>query len=353
MIAFKQKYSKYSLPAFILLAGSLVIIIILNLDIFSYNHSIPEYRGAAVLPGYASGKNLGLSDIDFLLDSLNRDSCVANLKSSALSFYQSLEQKKQGGVPILVYHHVCPEHDNRDISLKDFADHLQILYDNGFRPIGLQEFLTFDFNLKKDQKPYILTFDDGWQDQFRVVHNQSDNLVVHDDCAIKVLQDFNRKHPDFNLRGVFYISLDKIPFGQKKYVSKKLNYLMDLGFEIGNHTLGHDNLASIPLDEFDRSIDEFMKNMESEMGFRSLMVKSLAFPYGSIPKDEAKWDYLNNYSFNNDSHSFLVFMSCIRKPCPLPGTLEFENANHILPRIPVSKNTVYSLIKRDDIYAVP
>ncbi|MBN1755997.1 polysaccharide deacetylase family protein, partial [bacterium] len=328
-----------------ILKGFLSLVILLSLvglalliggqSVFKRYFAISNFNPQlSTFPGFFSSKSLTLSEQYNQNGTHRRDSTVVFLDNSATQYFQGREKVSQGGVPILLYHHVCNKHQKVTVSPAQFERQLEALYEANFRPIGLQEFLTFDLGLKPGQKPFILTFDDGWQNQFEAKHKDNMELMVSDSCAVGIMAEFNKKYPDFKMRGVFYLSLDKIPFGQKNIVAEKINYLMDLGFEIGHHTTGHDNLEMLPLKKFDRAIHHFMKEMEKEMGFRSFRVTSLAFPYGSIPSDQEKWEYLRNYSYDN-LHNFVVFMSCQNKLCPLPGTEAFEALEGILPRITV------------------
>ena len=54
--------------------------------------------------------------------------------------------RQQQGIPVLLYHHVLPEAYNRNftdnpavISLENFTEQMQYLYDNDFRTLSLDE----------------------------------------------------------------------------------------------------------------------------------------------------------------------------------------------------------------------
>ncbi len=45
------------------------------------------------------------------------------------------------------------------------------------------------------------------------------------------MEAFNEAHPDFGLKGIFYLN-GGYPFKQKELVDYKLNYLLDNGLEL-------------------------------------------------------------------------------------------------------------------------
>ena len=62
-----------------------------------------------------------------------------------------------------------------------------------------------------------------------------------------ILEQFEREHPEFGRAATFYVLPGASPpnrlFNQPDLVGKKLAYLKSRGYEIGNHTLWHANLA--------------------------------------------------------------------------------------------------------------
>jgi len=56
------------------------------------------------------------------------------------------------------------------------------------------------------------------------------------------MEEFYEKHPDFGLKGTFYVNLGNSTFEGAGTLQQRLQYLVDKGFEIGNHTYTHINL---------------------------------------------------------------------------------------------------------------
>ncbi len=73
-------------------------------------------------------------------------------------------------VPVLMYHHVSSHKGALvTISPENFESHISYLAKNGYKTLTLDEFLAFkkgEFSLPK--KSVLLTFDDGWIDNYLV-----------------------------------------------------------------------------------------------------------------------------------------------------------------------------------------
>jgi peptidoglycan/xylan/chitin deacetylase (PgdA/CDA1 family) len=63
-------------------------------------------------------------------------------------------------IPVLMYHSVSNDFDRLSISINNFEKHIRILKLMKFNII------SFDDDFKKYKKPLIITFDDGYEDNF-------------------------------------------------------------------------------------------------------------------------------------------------------------------------------------------
>ena len=97
------------------------------------------------------------------------------LKVIALSIFTAyLLWPSPGGIPILLYHHILPEEQNRlfrdnaaVISLENFTLQMQYLYDNGFQTITLEQLEAFLFEgVPLPPKSVMIHFDDGYYSNF-------------------------------------------------------------------------------------------------------------------------------------------------------------------------------------------
>ena len=111
-------------------------------------------------------------------------------------------------------------------------------------------------------------------------------------CALAVMERVSESHPELGRGAVFYISWDKVPFGDKGLVESKLNRLLDMGYSIGNHTLYHASFAGLARDRWDRTVNGALDRFHRNLGLRSRSVSSLSYPGGGLPKDVGAEEFM-------------------------------------------------------------
>jgi hypothetical protein len=134
----------------------------------------------------------------------------------------------------------------------------------------------------------VLTFDDGTSSQFRFIKNKKGELVPDPDSAVGILEAFFAKHPDFGHTAHFAIlpqNCFAVPDAdQMQYCDQKIQWLVDHGYEIGNHTMTHANLTDISTETFVQEVGEPMAWVRERVGDTPLnMSDVLTLPYGSFP----------------------------------------------------------------------
>jgi hypothetical protein len=185
--------------------------------------------------------------------------------------------------PVLCYHGVNLT-GAISVSPQRLRYDLEMLYDCGFflvTPDDLEEGLV---QVPEGRSPLMLTFDDGWQDQFDIVTSADGGTSISSQCALGILEEFCADHPEFGRGAVFFISWDKIPFGQPGLLEEKLNFLLDHGYCIGNHTLRHSSFMSLPREGWDEAIDGSLARFRPLIGLRTSGVTALSWPGGRLPK---------------------------------------------------------------------
>ena len=191
-----------------------------------------------------------------------------------------------GKVPILEYHLIQPEETRWGRSAENFRQDLESLYRRGYRPVGMNEYVSGRMLLPDGTRPFILTFDDSSPGQFRYVF-RGGRREIDPDCAVGMLAAFHRKHPDFALKGIFFVLTGAEQphklFGQPEYEGDKLRELVSLGFEIGNHTQWHANLSKYDAQVVRKQLALPVKEVaEIVPGY---VLKALALPFGMYPGD--------------------------------------------------------------------
>lgn len=169
-------------------------------------------------------------------------------------------------VPILIYHSVRPYYPGITNIVKEytvppniFDDQLRYLRDNGYTPITLDD-LTAHFNSNKSlpDQPIIITFDDGWENQYRY--------------AFPIMQKYG-------YTGIFYIYSN--PIDKKVFLKwDEVKTMVDANMVIGDHTKSHPELSKIKDDATLRQeIEDSKKIIEAKI---RKPVNDFAYPFGDF-----------------------------------------------------------------------
>ena len=209
-----------------------------------------------------------------------------------------------GRVMILEYHKIDLPEERWTRTPDNFRRDLQRLWERGYRLVSLNDYLDGRIALPKGTTPLILTFDDSSPGQFRFLEKNGD-WVVDPDCAVGILEQFETAHPSFGRAATFFVLPGASPpnrlFNQPDLVGRKLAYLKSRGFEIGNHTLWHANLAKYDETTVRKQLLEAQEWVQRHLpGYR---FRTLALPMGAYPK-ELGWAVsggLNGSTYRHDA----------------------------------------------------
>jgi len=209
-----------------------------------------------------------------------------------------------GRVMILEYHKIDLPEERWTRTPDNFRRDLQRLWERGYRLVSLNDYLDGRIALPKGTTPVILTFDDSSPGQFRYLEKNGD-WMVDPDCAVGILEQFEKDHPGFGRAATFFVLPGASPpnrlFNQPDLIGKKLAYLKSRGFEIGNHTLWHANLAKYDETTVRKQLLEAQEWVQKHLpGYR---FRSLALPMGAYPK-ELGWAIsggLNGSAYRHDA----------------------------------------------------
>lgn len=166
-------------------------------------------------------------------------------------------------IPILMYHGI----ENNAwgdttlfVKTKDFDEQMKYLSDNGYTPLFLSQIKS----ATNYEKPIIITFDDGYKDNY--------------DNAFPILQKFNFKADIFVitdwLDGKTYMTQDMV----KKLDSSGL-------IEIGSHTLAHVALGTVNDEEQEKQLFKSKEELDALLGKETL---TIAYPFGSFTSTTVK-----------------------------------------------------------------
>jgi hypothetical protein len=189
---------------------------------------------------------------------------------------------ESGKIMIVMFHNFIKEYKSGDklytTTFDEFRELLKTLYEMDYRLISLSDYLTNNISVPAGCIPMVFTFDDATSGQFNLIEKDG-QLVVNPESAVGILEEFNKTHPDFGLKGTFFVNLGLGTFEGAGTLSQRLEYLIDKGFEIGNHTLNHIELnkAKSP-DEIQKEIGgNYNKMLELVPGYK---MTAFSLPYG-------------------------------------------------------------------------
>ena len=235
-------------------------------------------------PGIATGEKSGAGQEGNAYGNSSSDAKVGNID------LLRVKPNEVGKIMIVMFHNFVDtfmptklDSGEYTTTFDSFRNLLQTLYDRGYRLISLSEYLNNDISVPAGCIPMVFTFDDGTRGQFNLVE-ENGRLVASRQSAVGIMEEFNRIHPDFGLKGTFYVNLGSGAFEGKGTLSQRLQYLIDRGFEIGNHTMNHINLAKAgSAAVIQKEIGGNQKKM-SEL-VPGYIMKTLALPLGNSPVD--------------------------------------------------------------------
>ncbi len=168
-------------------------------------------------------------------------------------------------------------------TFEEFGKLLPDLYDRGYRLISMSDYLNNNISVPAGCIPMVFTFDDGTSGQFNLVR-EGDELVANKQSAVGILEEFNETHPDFGIKGSFYVNLGGETFKGEGTEAERLKYLIDKGFEIGNHTFTHAHLNELKsADKIQEEVGQNQKKMYELIP--DYKMDSLALPFGQPSND--------------------------------------------------------------------
>lgn len=191
-----------------------------------------------------------------------------------------------GRVLILEYHKIDYPEDRWTRTPENFRRDLETLYARGYRLQSLNGLIERRITVPSGTTPVVLTFDDSSAGQFRYIE-RSGGLEIDPKSGVGVLEAFIHEKPDFGRAATFFVLPGAKPpndlFNQKEYQGRKLRWLVEQGYELGNHTLWHANLG-----KFDESV------VRAQLADAQIWVqryvpdyrfRTLALPHGVYPRD--------------------------------------------------------------------
>jgi hypothetical protein len=252
------------------------------------------------------------------------------------TLHRAARPNEIGSVMIVMYHDFGPREAKWTRTPENFKRDLETLYQKGYRPVSLSDFVNNEISTPAGLTPFVLTFDDGTLKQFEIT-TQSGEHHINPKSAVGVLLAFTESHPDFPLEATFFLN-GRFPFKQPELAQYKLSYLVERGMDIGNHTTGHQNLALKKYQHpeiIQRSIGHQAQHLESFLADSSYVVNTYALCFGQRPRREALRRLLQKGVCDGKSYENIAVLNVGSGPALSPSDTSFDPMN--LPRIRASQ----------------
>ncbi|MBP2628122.1 MAG: polysaccharide deacetylase [Firmicutes bacterium] len=161
-------------------------------------------------------------------------------------------------IPVLVYHRVGYTTDNFTVTPERFIADLRTLQQYGYCAISLEQFQSFidDRDVEMPDKPILITFDDGYIDNFE---NAYPILKQHGMIA------------------TFFIITDKLWIGDRLN-PERIVEMAQGGMSFGSHTVSHKRLGELATAEINDELAISKAVLESILG---KTVNAISYPQGS------------------------------------------------------------------------
>ncbi|HDR06652.1 MAG TPA: hypothetical protein ENN88_03375, partial [Candidatus Coatesbacteria bacterium] len=242
------------------------------------------------------------------------------------------EPNELGDIPILMYHHVSDRVNSiYNVPPAVFENHLLQFYEAGFVLVSLSDYCDDAFLVPRGSKPLVITFDDGHENNFRLLPDGS----IDPACAVGVLESFARERPDFGRTAAFFVNAGPwaVPFGDAATAGEKLRWLVENGYDIGNHTADHHNLRNCDPYQVRRQIGLCQAALYELCPELEGRVRFFAYPYGIAPRDPKGFEVVESGSFNGVAYRMELCLRAWEYPAPSPASPVFERLRLAIPRI--------------------
>ena len=229
--------------------------------------------------------------------------------------YEELKVDESGNVPIMMYHGIHNVTDNEytggnvdkdgyQRTTEAFIKDLEFYYKSGYRMIRLEDYVNGIIDVEAGYSPIIITFDDGLSNNLKVTGLDSDgNIIIDPNCAVGVLESFKQKYPDYNVTATFFINGGL--FNQSEYNEKILNWLIDNGYDIGNHTYSHVDFTTVSKDKSVQEVGSMYNLLDKYIPGK--YVNIVALPFGSpYDKDHENFNSILSGVYNDKEYNTIA-----------------------------------------------
>lgn len=243
---------------------------------------------------------------------------------------KEIKANENGQIMILMYHGIGDKEAEWVRTTDNFRKDLKTLYDKGYRLISLKDYIENNIKVEAGRTPFVLTFDDGLQNSFNIIEENGEKKI-DPNCAVGIIEDFKKKHPDFGSGGSFFVFYP-VPFRQKELIKEKYDFLVQNGYDIGNHAYTHENLGKLSAEEVQKVLSKNVKLTREYLP--EYDVYALALPYGIGPKGD-NYKYAAQGEYEGVKYNHRAVLKVGSNPAPSPVNVKFDPIR--LPRVRASE----------------
>ena len=188
-----------------------------------------------------------------------------------LHYRYSILKPNVKGLPILLYHKVSYKYSGLlTVSEGKLKVQFQYLKDNGYTPIFFSELIdSVNNNTTLPKKPVIITFDDGYQNNFNYLYPLLEQFSFKATIFLPV--GYIGKTNEWDRKSIKLMNYDTLRLMDSKYI------------EYGLHSFLHKSYKRKPLDFIEEDLKKCYQTLEEN---NINYVKVLAYPYGSFPREK-------------------------------------------------------------------
>lgn len=238
--------------------------------------------------------------------------------ADASSIDLSVKPSEGGKIMVLMYHNIGDEEEEWVRTPENFRRDLQTLYDKGYRPIRLTDYVRGHIDTPAGLTPVVITIDDARENNFQYLPDGS----IDPNSLVGILLDFHKEHPDFPIHATFFAN-GPVPFRVEGEEQKKIAFLIENGMDIGNHSYGHEDFTVLDGDELQESIGSQAKYLTS-IAPEGYKVNTLALPFGSRPDDDSLTHYLQKGTYDGFEYDNVAILNVGWDPWYSPFHTNFD-----------------------------
>jgi peptidoglycan/xylan/chitin deacetylase (PgdA/CDA1 family) len=242
-------------------------------------------------------------------------------RRTAAEIAKSLKPNELGVVPVLMHHQIRAGGSVYDMTAAQLRAELTRLWRDQFYPVRAADLVAGKLDVPKGKSPVVLTFDDATNNQVGFLRDGS----LDPDTGVGVLESFAASHRDFPATATFFVPRNAFE-GDGRTQAATLRWLVEQGFELGNHTKDHIPLNTLGPVGVQRQL--VLGNRVLSNLLPDYRPQTMAVPLGSLPHPSA---LAVSGSWGGRSYRFAGVFLAGAEPAPSPFSTTWNPA--AIPRI--------------------